>query len=163
IIEDADPLSFPTYWRWGGGMDFGIDHPWAYVLMAHDVDQDVLHLVAELRVSDQTPGQHFAMIRALEIRIFNRHMDFPIASPADGSTRDKGSGEPLKNLYKQFSLRMMYAPATHANLKGVAANSLEGGVQEIDARERAGKWKVSRSCICYLEERRLYHRKDGEI
>src|SRR5262249_26774650 len=26
-----------------------------------------------------------------------------------------------------------------------------------------GKWKVSRSCVCYLEERRLYHRKDGEV
>ena len=36
-------------------------------------------------------------------------------------------------------------------------------MQEIDLRERNGKWKVSRSCVCYLEERRLYHRKDGEI
>jgi hypothetical protein len=36
-------------------------------------------------------------------------------------------------------------------------------VQEIDTRERNGKWKVSRSCVLYLEERRLYHRKDGEI
>jgi hypothetical protein len=48
-------------------------------------------------------------------------------------------------------------------LKGVPAFSLEGGVAEIDARERAGKWKVARGMINYLEERRLYHRKDGEI
>jgi hypothetical protein len=27
----------------------------------------------------------------------------------------------------------------------------------------AQQWKVARSCVCYLEERRLYHRKDGEI
>ena len=163
IIEDANPRDFPTYWRWGAGIDIGIDHPWAYVLMCHDVDQDVLHIVGELRVSGQTPGQHFALIRALEMRTFGRHMHFPVAWPADAGTRDKGSGEPVKNLYKQYGLRMMNESATHANLKGVAANSLEGGIQEIDLRERHGKWKVSRSCICYLEERRLFHRKDGEV
>jgi phage terminase large subunit-like protein len=163
IIEDVDPLSFPRYWRWGAGMDIGIDHPWGYVLLCWDVDQDVLHLVGELRVSGQTPGQHFALIRGLEMRMFGRHMNFPIAWPADAGTRDKGSGEPVKNLYKQYGLRMMAESATHANLKGVAANSLEGGVQEIDLREKSGKLKVSRSCISYLEERRLYHRKDGEI
>jgi hypothetical protein len=131
--------------------------------MCHDVDQDVIHLVAELRISDQTPGHHFAQIRALEKRIFNRHMDFPVAWPADAGTRDNGSGEPVKNLYKHFGLRMMAEAASHAHLKGAEARSLEGGVAEIDARERAGKWKVSRGCVCYLEERRLYHRKDGEI
>jgi phage terminase large subunit-like protein len=163
IIEETDPLTFPTYWRWGYGIDLGIDHPFAAVLMVWDIDQDVIHLVAELRVSGQTPGQHFAIMRALELRIFNRHMDFPVAWPADAGTRDKGSGEPIKNLYKQYGLRMMAEPATHAHLKGAAANSLEGGIQEIDLRERNGKWKVARSCVCYLEERRLYHRKDGEI
>jgi hypothetical protein len=132
-----DPLTFPTYWKWGAGMDLGIDHPWAYVLMAWDIDEDVIHVVAELRVTGQTPGQHFALIRGLELRMFNRHMDFPISWPADAGTRDKGSGEPVKNLYKQYGLRMMPEAATHANLKGVAANSLEGGVQEIDLRERA--------------------------
>jgi hypothetical protein len=45
----------------------------------------------------------------------------------------------------------------------VAANSLEGGIAEIDLREQHGKWKISRSCVCYLEERRLYHRRDGEV
>ncbi len=131
--------------------------------MAHDVDQDVIHLVAELRVSHQTPGQHFALMRALELRLFNHHMNFPVSWPADAGTRDRGSGEPVKNLYNAYGLRMMPEPATHANMKGAAANSLEGGIQEIDLRERSGKWKVARSCVCYLEERRLYHRKDGEI
>jgi hypothetical protein len=109
-------------------------------------------------------GAHFALIRALEMRIFGRHMNFPTAWPGDAGTRDKGSGVPVKNLYKQFGLRMMELPATHAKAgHGLPANSLEGGVMEIDLREQHGKWKVSRSCINYLEERRLYHRKDGEI
>lgn len=163
IIEDVDPLTFPMYWRWGYGIDIGIGHPFAAVLMCWDTDQDVIHLVAELRIAGQTPAVHFSMMRNLEKRIFNRYMDFCVAWPADAGTRDKGSGEPVKNIYKSFGLRMMAEPATHANLKGAAANSLEGGVQEIDLRERAGKWKVARGMVCYLEERRLYHRKDGEI
>jgi phage terminase large subunit-like protein len=164
IIEDVNWNDFPTYWRWGAGMDIGIDHPWAYVLLVHDTDQDVIHLVAELRVADATVGQHFTLIRALEKRLFNRHMNFPTAWPADAGTRDKGSGESVKNLYKQYGLRMMAESATHPGaLKGPAAVSLEGGIQEIDLRERSGKWKVSRSCINYLEERRTYHRKDGEV
>ena len=163
IIEDHDPLSFPTYWRWGYGIDLGIDHPWAAVLLAWDTDQDVLHLVAELRVSGANAGQHFALMRALELRLFNRHMNFPVAWPADAGTRDRGSGEPAKALYKQYGLRMMAEPATHAGMHGAAATSLEAGVAEINLREATGKWKVARSCIAYLEERRLYHRKDGEI
>jgi phage terminase large subunit-like protein len=164
IIEDGrPPLELPKWWKWGYGLDLGIDHPTGIVLMCWDVDQDVMHVVAELRVSGQTPGQHFALIRALEVRLFGRHMNIPIAWPADAGTRDRGSGEPLKNLYKQYGLRMMSEHATHANASGLAATSLEGGVQEIDLRERNGKWKVARSCSLYLEERRLYHRKDGEI
>jgi phage terminase large subunit-like protein len=162
IIEDFDPLLFPTYWRWGYGMDFGIDHPWAAVLLVHDVDQDVIHVVAESRMSGQTPGAHVASMRQIEMRIFGRHMDFPVAWPHDGGVRDRQSGEAFIKTYKQFGLRTMAEHATHAQLKGVAATSLEGGIQEIDVREQHGKFKVSRSCVCYLEERRTYHRKDGE-
>ena len=56
IIEDTNPLDFPFYWRWGYGMDLGVDHPWAAVLICHDTDTDTIHLVAELRVSGQTPA-----------------------------------------------------------------------------------------------------------
>jgi hypothetical protein len=114
-------------------------------------------------MSDATVAADVVAIRALEKRIFGRHMDFRVAWPADAGTRDRGSGEPVRNLYKQFGLRMMPEPATHAGMKGVEAVSLEGGVAEIDARERAGKWKIARGMLHYLQERRLYHRKAGEI
>jgi hypothetical protein len=164
IIEDARALlELPRYWKWGYGIDLGIDHPWACVLLVHDIDQDVVHIVAELKARGQTPGEHFQQIKSLEQKLFGRHMNIPIAWPADAGTRDRGSGEPIKNIYKQFGLRMMAEHATLPKTNGVSATSLEAGVMEIDLREKAGKWKVARSCICYLEERRLYHRKDGEI
>jgi phage terminase large subunit-like protein len=162
IVEDIDPLSFPAHWRWGWGMDIGIDHPWAACLLAHDVDQDVIHLVAECCMANQTPGAHVAAMRGVETRIFGRHMEFPVAWPADAGTRDKGSGEAIIRTYKQYGLRTMAQHATHAKLTGAAANSLEGGIREIDEREKNNKWKVARGCVFYLQERRLYHRKDGE-
>lgn len=162
IIEDLDPLSFPSYWRWGYGIDLGVDHPWACALMCHDVDQDVLHLVAEARMSGATISAHVSAMRQLEQRLFGRQMDFPVAFPHDGGVRDRNSGEAISRMYKNFGLRMMAEHATHANIKGVAATSLEAGIQEINAREQHGKFKVSRSCVFYLEERRVYHRKDGE-
>jgi len=163
LIEDDDPLSWPTYWRWGWGMDLEISHPWAAVLMCHDVNSDTLHIVAELRIVGQTPGTHVAMMRQVEIRIFGHHMSIPVAYPADAGTRDRGSGEAMRNIYKQFQLRLMADHATHANQQGAAAVSVEAGIQEMNVREGAGKWKVQRSCVLWREERRGYHRKDNEI
>ena len=71
----------------------------------------MIHLVAELRVSGQTPGHHFTLDARARAAPFNRHMDFPVAWPADAGTRDRGSGEPIR-IYKQFGLRMMAEPAT---------------------------------------------------
>jgi phage terminase large subunit-like protein len=163
IIEDADPLSWPTYWTWGWAMDLGISHPWAGALMCHDLDQDVLHLVAELRIAGQTPGVHVSMMRQVEMRLFGRHMDIPVAYPSDAGTRDRGSGEAMKTIYKQFQLRLMAEHATHKNQHGPAAVSVEAGIQEMIVREGANKWKVQRSCPLWLDERRGYHRKDNEI
>ena len=59
IVEDVNHLSFPTYWKWGYGIDLGIDHPWAAALMAWDTDQDVIHIVGELRVNGQNAGPAF--------------------------------------------------------------------------------------------------------
>jgi phage terminase large subunit-like protein len=163
IIEDSNWQQWPLYWRWGYGIDLGVDHPWSAVLLAHDVDQDVIHLVAELCASDLPANAQVSQMRNLEQRMFGRVMNFVVAWPADAGTRDRGSGESMRSIYKQLGLRMMDEPASLPNLKGVAAVSLEGGVAEIDARERAGKWKVARNMTYYLGERRLYHRKDGEI
>ena len=165
IIEDTDPLQFPNYWKWGAGMDIGMSgaHPWAYVLMCWDVDTDVIHLVAELRMSDAASPAHVQAIRTLEKRVFGRFMDFPTAWPTDAGTREHNNARPFTNAYIDHGLRMMPEPASHPGVTGQAAYSLEAGVAEIDQRERAGKWKIARGMLCYLEERRLYHRKDGEI
>ena len=95
ILAELDPYTAPGHWRWGAAMDIGISHPWAYAILCHDVDQDVVYVVAELRMADTTPSAHVAAIRNLEKRLFNWHMEFfPVAWPHDAHTRERGSGEP---------------------------------------------------------------------
>ena len=69
IIEDLDPRSFPTHWRWGWGIDLGMTHPFAAVLECWDVDQQVIHLVGEIRMSNEIPSAHVAGMRELEKRL----------------------------------------------------------------------------------------------
>jgi phage terminase large subunit-like protein len=162
IVEDENPLRWPLHWRWGWAIDLGISHPFAAVLMCHDVDMDRLHVVAEVRMAGATPPEHVAAMREVEKRIFRKHMDFWVAYPHDAGVRNRSDGQPMRELYKRFGLRMMDEHATHADQKGAAATSLEAGILEINVRERGGAWKVARGCLAYLEERRLYHRKNGE-
>jgi Terminase RNaseH-like domain len=89
-------------------------------------------------------------------------MEIPVAYPADTGMRDRVSMTPLIKLYGQY-LKMMIEPASLPGIAAQAKFSLEGSVAEVDQWERSGRWKVHRRCRAYLEERRLYHRKDGEI
>lgn len=163
IVEDVDPLSFPTHWKWGWGIDLGIDHPFAAVLMAYDPDRDCIHIVAELRVSDEIPDQHAKAMRKIEEDIFGRVLEIPVAWPHDAGTRDRTSGRPIKNIYAHWGLKMMPEAASLPGLSGVEGRSLEGSIAEIDAREHGQAWFVSQRCRHYFEERRMFHRKNGEI
>ena len=91
-------------------------------------------------------------------------MDFVVAWPHDAGTRDKSSGQYLRDLYKQHGLRMMHEQAQMLMKDGAKSNSLEGSIQSIITAERTGKLRIARSCPLYLEERRLYHRDaHGEV
>jgi len=64
---------------------------------------------------------------------------------------------------KGFKASCLSEPASLPGIIGSAKFSLEGSVAEIDQWERNGRWKVHRRCRAYLEERRIYHRRQGEI
>jgi hypothetical protein len=66
----------------------------------------------------------------------------PVAWPKDGADREKGSGEPLKLLYKQQGLLMLPEHATWPD----GSVSTEAGILEWDEREQTGRLKVARTC-----------------
>jgi phage terminase large subunit-like protein len=157
IVEDeivVDPFEIPPHWARIGGMDFGYDHPFAAVDLAHDRDNDVIYLINEYRKSFTTPVVHSAALKPWGGDWL------PWAWPHDGLRRDKDpSGKEYSTLYRDQGLNMLYEKATFED----GGFGVEAGVIEMLDRMQTGRWRVFKTCQGWLEERRMYHRKDGVI
>lgn len=147
------PLEYiPSYWGKLWGIDFGIGHPFAAVLMLWDRDNDVVHIHHAIRMANAISMVHAAAIKQIGT-------DVPVAWPRDGTDRDAHSGEPLSAGYKKHGLLMLPEHATWPD----GSVSTEAGIQEWDEREKTGRIKVAAHLSEWFEERRFYHRKDGRI
>jgi len=150
ITEDAPRA--PEEWAKLWGVDFGIDHPFAAVLIGWDKETDIIHILHAIRMPD-------ALIMQQARAMITVGAGVPVAWPHDGHVRDRNSGEPLARLYKNEGLLML---PEHAQWES-GGISTEAGILEWDQREKNGKLKVARHLTEWLEERRFYHRKDGQI
>jgi phage terminase large subunit-like protein len=147
------PLSYiPAHWVLLWGIDFGIGHPFAAVLIAWDKDNDVIHVLHTIRVKDQLPLQHSVPMKA-------RGAAVPVAWPQDGTQRKGEAGESMATLYKKQGLHMLPGPAMWPE----GGNSTEAGIMEMQDRMTTGRLKVAAHLSDWFEEFRLYHRKDGLI
>lgn len=155
-VEEAsiriDPFKVPSFWPQIGALDFGWDHPTGAVKLAWDRDSDTIYVIADYRQREQTP-----LMAAAALKPWGTWL--PWAWPHDGLQHDKGSGEVLAGQYKTHGLRMMQERATFVD----GTNGLEAGLMEMLDRMQTGRWKVFATCGCWLEEYRMYHRKDGLV
>lgn len=144
----------PLHWRKIWGIDFGIGHPFAAALLLwEDPDgADIIHVHHTIRMSDALPIVQAAAMKAVGIEV-------PVAYPKDGDDREKGSGDPLSNLYRKHELKMLPEFARWED----GGISTDAGIQEWDEREKTGRLKVAAHLSDWLEERRFYHRKEGKI
>lgn len=152
MITEPDLAYIPPYWSKIWGIDFGIGHPFAAVVLVWDKDNDVIHIVNGFRMQDGLPLNH-----AYRMKMIGGML--PVAWPQDGTARDKGSGEALKDLYKKQGLQMLPDHATWPD----GSNSTEAGILEMQERMETGRFKVAASLSDWFEEYRMYHRKDGAI
>lgn len=155
VIEDeitCEPFDIPEIWPQIIGIDFGYDHPFGAVKMAWDRDSDTIYVTANYRKRESTPIIHAAAVKPWGPWI-------PVAWPHDGLQHDKGSGDQLATLYRAQGLNMLHTKAEWED----GGNGVEAGVAEMLDRMLTGRWKVFKTCTEWLEERRLYHRKDGKI
>lgn len=150
VIEQAIER-VPAHWAKIWGTDFGIGHPFGAALIAWDKDADVIHVIEAFRMADAFPINHAA-------RMKNIGADVPVAWPQDGTAREK-SGTEVHLLYKKEGLRMHHEHGTWPD----GGYSTEAGVLEMQEREVNGKIKYAAHLSDLLEERRFYHRKDGQI
>lgn len=154
VADDAilvDAFAVPGHWRLIGGLDFGWDHPTAATKLALDPDKDCVYVVTEYKEREKTPLIHSGAIKPWGA--------IPWAWPHDGLQHDKGSGEQLAQQYKNHGLDMLAERATFQD----GSSGVEAGISEMLERMQTGRWKVFRTCGAWMDEFRLYHRKDGVI
>lgn len=147
-----DPIPIPDTWPQVAGMDFGWDHPYAAVTLAWDRDKDCLYVTRDFRQSELTPV-------LAKVALLSWDKWLPWAWPHDGLQHDKGSGEQLATQYKAAGFDTMPERATFLD----GSFGVEAGISEMLERMQTGRWKVFSSCAYWIEEYRLYHRKDGLI
>lgn len=154
VVEEeitVEPFDIPKHWAQIGGLDFGWDHPTAGAHLAWDRDADVVYLVKDYRQRQATPIFHAAALKGWGDWL-------PWAWPHDGNN-DTAAGENLSKQYGDQGLNMLPEHATFED----GSNSVEAGLMDMLDRMMTGRFKVFRTCGAWLEERRLYHRKDGKI
>lgn len=154
----CDPRPIPEHWVRIIGIDFGWDHPFGAVDLAWDRESDCIYVVKEYAKRESTPVIHAAAIKAWDVGLWA-----PVAWPHDGLNHEKGTGEALEAQYRAQGLKMLTERATFDETTGVAANSVEAGLMDMLDRMQTGRWKVFSSCGSWLNEFRLFHRKDGQV
>lgn len=151
-------LPIPEHWNLVVGMDFGWgDHATAAVLLAEDRAADCLYVAREYRAQEPSPTLHARALKAWG-------PELPVAWPHDGGRLDTQGNQTISQLYRGEGLRMFPEHATFPPRAGKPGGyQLQPGITEMLDRMRTGRWKVFESCPLWMEEFRLYHRRDGEI
>lgn len=155
IEEDrivVEPFEIPAHWAQIAGLDFGWDHPFGAAGLAWNRDADIIYVTKEYRQRKETPVIHSASLKPWGAWL-------PWSWPHDGLQHDKGSGEQLAEQYRAQGLNMLTERATFED----ESNGVEAGLSDMLDRMRTGRWKVFRTCPLWLEEFRMYHRKDGKV
>ncbi len=147
----GDGLPIPGFWRFIWGIDFGIDHPFAAVLLAIDPEIDCGHVLYAMKMSDQLVLQHADAMKRIAVNV-------PVAWPHDGHVRDRQSGEQMAEIYKKHGLNMLPDHAQYEN----GSYSTEAGIMDLDTYMHAGRFRVSANLPDWFSEYRLYHRKKND-
>jgi phage terminase large subunit-like protein len=144
--------AIPKHWPQIGGLDFGYEHHFAAVALAHDRDSDTVYVTKAHKAKHQTPPLHVASIKP-----WGHWM--PWAWPQDGMATEKGSGRPLAPQYGEQGLNMLPEPARFLE----HGTSVEASISEILTRMQTGRFKVFDHLEPWLVECRNYHRDEVKM
>lgn len=148
-----DPFPIPDHYRRICGLDFGWDHPTAAVWLALDADSDVAYIYDCYKKQKEIPAAH-------REAIIRRGDWIPVAWPHDGMNAEKSSGQPL---IETFNLpNALPLTARYDDEKGGRQDN-EPVIMNILQRMRTGRLKVFSNCTEWMNEKRMYHRKEGKI
>jgi len=154
----CEPFDVPRHWATIAAIDFGYEHPFAWVKGAWDRDEDVFYITDVYKSKRTTPDQH---VHEIQLRGGRRT---PTAFPQDGLTSEKGTGIVLKQRYAE-DLYVLPEPFKNPTdpITGKASNSVEAGLLCILEGFKTGRIKVFQHLEELFKEMRMYHRKAGKI
>ena len=154
----CDPFSIPSEYLRIGGIDFGWDHPTAVVWIAYDSDEDIVYVYDTYRQSKATPSVHANVINT-------RPRFISLAWPHDGNRRDSMGNPGLADQYRSHGVNLLPMHFTNPPALGETkgGNSVEVGIMDILQRMESGRFKVFSTQSDWLEELRMYHRREGKI
>ena len=156
----CDPIEIPAYWPRVCAVDFGIDHGFAACWIAWDRDSDVAYVVDAYRAEGEKMSEHVSQM--------NRRGNWiPVIWPHDGLNREKSSGVPLAEAYRNEGANMWHEPFSNPPAPGVeegkGGNSVEFGIEHILHRMQTKRIRIFKTLAPLLDELRMYHREDGKI
>lgn len=152
----------PRHWVYIWGFDFGVNHPFAAVLVGWDRDANAVYVVHCIRMKAVygqiiRPLDHAEAVKAY---LSGHGGEIPIAWPQDGTARENTSeGETVAAIYRKHKLNMLHEHATFSD----GGLSTEAGILQMEEYMTTGRFKVFDHNTNWFEEYRLYHREDGKI
>ncbi len=151
----CEPFEIPDYWNVIIGMDFGWDHPQAFVKLAEDPDNDIIYLVNSWKASKVSANDAWGATQAWTKGV-------PVAWPQDGLMHEKGKDVAIQQ--KQNWINAGFSLVHEHATWQTGGVSVEAGIYEIADRQRKGTFKVFKGQTAYMEEHRQYHRDEkGKI
>lgn len=149
----CEPFAIPRHWARIAGIDIGWDHPTAAVELAWDREADCVYVTKTYKQAKQTIAIHAGALSPWGKKL-------PWAWPHDAASHERGSGEQVAQLYRDYGLNML---GEHAQFPDKRGNSTEAGVMEILDRMQTGRFRVFSNLGGWFDEFDIYHRKDGKI
>lgn len=152
------PFNAPEAWSYLWGLDFGIQHPFAAVLIGWDKDNDVIYIMHTVRMSDALPLQHVAAMKGALHGFGN---SVPAAWPQDGHQRREFEGTltSTATVYRKHGQKMLDHHAAFVD----GGNSTEAGIMEMQERFSTKRLRVFPHLAEWFQEYGRYHRKDGQL
>lgn len=156
-----EPINIPDHWNRIIGIDLGFDHPNAIACLAQDPVTETYYLYDERSERGETLSMFAQAIRS------KGGDSIPVVVPHDAFKHDGAtSGRRFVDLLRDdHRLNIVYEP--FSNPPGpdgkAGGNSVEFGVNWLHTHMDNGKFKVFTTCTKFLQEMKLYHRKDGKI
>ncbi len=163
VLEEkivVEPFSIPDHWHRIIGIDLGFDHPNGTACVAWNSEADTYYLFDEYSERGETLSMHANAIRG------KGGDRIPVVVPHDAFKHDGAtSGKRFVDLLQDFGLNIVREP--FSNPPGPdgkhGGNSVEFGVNWMLTAMEQGRFKVFSTCKKFLQETKIYHRKDGKI